>query len=129
MAITRLTHVTIVVRDQEEALAWYQDKFGFEIATDDSETIPGQRWLTVRPPGQEIEIILFQAREEYEKAWIGQGALWVLETDDCRKTCAELEAKGVKILTPPQERPWAVMATIEDLYGNPFNLMERHKPA
>ncbi len=127
MAISRLTHVTIVVRDQDEALAWYQDKFGFEVVTDDSETIPGSRWLTVKPKEQEgLEIILFPAQQEYEKAWVGQGALWVLETDDCRKTCEELEAKGVKILTPPQERPWAIMATVEDLYGNPFNLMEKH---
>ena len=60
MAISKLTHVTIVVANQDEALAWYQDKFGFEVVTDDSETIPGSRWLTVKPQGQEgLEIILF----------------------------------------------------------------------
>lgn len=125
MAISKLTHVTIIVKDQDEALAWYRDKLGFEVVTDDSDTMPGNRWLTMRPQGQEgMEIVLFQARDEREQSWVGQGTLWVLATDDCAKACEELAAKGVTILSPAQQRPWAVMATIEDLYGNPFNLMQ-----
>ena len=125
MAISKLTHVTIIVKDQDEALAWYRDNLGFEVVTDDSETMPGNRWLTMRPQGQDdMEIVLFQARDEREKSWVGQGTLWVLATDDCARTCDELAAKGVNILSPAQQRPWAVMATFEDLYGNPFNLMQ-----
>jgi len=124
MSISKLTHVTIIVRNQDEALAWYQDKLGFEVATDDATTIPGSRWLTVSPKDQkDLEIVLFEAGER-EQAWVGQGTLWVLATDDCAKMCDELAAKGVNIVSPPQQRPWAIMATFEDLYGNPFNLMQ-----
>jgi predicted enzyme related to lactoylglutathione lyase len=125
MAITKLTHVTIIVRDQNEALAWYTDKFGFEKHTDDAKTAPGYRWLTVAPKGQIApEIALFQARDEREQTWVGQGTLWVLETDDCRTTCRTLAGKGVKILTEPQDLPWGVSAIVEDLYGNPYNLLQ-----
>jgi len=125
MAITKLSHVTIIVPDQNEALAWYTEKLGFEKRADDGGSMPGYRWLTVAPKGQQgLEIALFQARDERERSWVGQGTLWVLETDDCRTTCKELETRGVTILSQPDQMPWGVSAIIQDLYGNPYNLLE-----
>lgn len=125
MAITKLSHVTIIVPDQDAALAWYTQKLGFEKRADDAGTMPGYRWLTVAPKGSSgVEIILFQARDERERSWVGQGALWVFETDDCRATCDELAARGVTVLSPPEQLPWGVSAIVQDLYGNPFNLLE-----
>ncbi len=129
MTITKLSHVTIIVPDQDEALSWYTEKLGFEKRVDDATTLPGYRWLTIAPKGQQdLEIALFQARDERERGWVGQGTLWVLETDDCRAACAELAARGVTILNQPEQMPWGVSAIIQDLYGNPYNLLELRKP-
>jgi predicted enzyme related to lactoylglutathione lyase len=125
MAIKKISQVTIIVRDQDEALNWYKEKMGFEVRTDDAVTMPGYRWLTIAPKEQkELEIVLFKARDAREQAWVGQGTLWMLQADDCRATCTELAARGVKILSEPQEYPWGIGATIEDLYGNPFNILQ-----
>ena len=125
MAIKKISHVTIIVRDQDEALTWYTEKLGFEKRADDAATMPGYRWLTMAPKGQrELEIVLFKARDAKEQGWVGQGTLWMLQADDCRATCQALAARGVKILSEPQDYPWGIGATVEDLYGNPFNILQ-----
>jgi predicted enzyme related to lactoylglutathione lyase len=124
MAINKISHITIIVRDQDEALKWYTEKFGFEKRADDAASMPGYRWLTIAPKGQkEPEIVLFKARDAKEQGWVGQGTLWMLQADDCRATCKELAARGVKIISEPQDYPWGTAATVEDLYGNPFNIL------
>ncbi len=125
MAITKISHVTVIVNDQDEALKWYTEKFGFEKRVDDATTMPGYRWLTVAPHGQQgVEVALFKARNEQEATWVGQGTLWVLEVDDCRATVAELAARGVTVLSQPEQMPWGVSAIVQDLYGNPYNLLQ-----
>jgi len=125
MAIKTLSQVTIIVRDQDEALKWYTEKMGFEVRVDDASSMPGYRWLTIAPKDQkELEIVLFKARDDREKSWVGQGTLWMFQSDDCRATCKELAERGVKILSEPQDYPWGTGATIEDLYGNPFNILQ-----
>ncbi len=133
----RLTHVTVVVRDQDEAVKWYTEKLGFEKRADDTTTMAGLRWLTVAPPGQkEPEIVLNKPDPrmmgtEHEKmmkdmlATIGKNPTWVLWTDDCMKTYQELKAKGVQFPFPPEKQPWGLSAVFVDLYGNPYNLLER----
>ena len=131
--ITRLAHVTILVRDQEEALGWYTEKLGFEKRSD-ATFGPGARWLTVAPKGQkELEIVLRkpdpalhgEKRAETLMARIGQATTWVLDTDDCHKTYETLRSRGVKFLGPPHEESYGIVALFEDLYGNVFDLIER----
>lgn len=125
MPIKRLTHVTIIVRDQDEALKWYMEKMGFVKRVDDATSMPGYRWLTISPQDQkEVEIVLFKARDAKEQAWVGQGTLWMLHSDNCRASCKELAARGVKFQSEPQDYPWGTVATVLDLYGNPFNIMQ-----
>ncbi|MFI5341014.1 MAG: VOC family protein [Candidatus Methylomirabilales bacterium] len=120
--IKRLTHVTIMVRDQDEALDWYTRKLGFKKVHDERGTIPGLRWPTIAPAGQESpEIVLLKAQDGDA---VGRGAMWVLEADDCRKTYEELRARGVTFRSAPEDAPWGVSAVFEDLYGNQFNLVE-----
>ncbi len=133
----RLTHVTVVVRNQEEALRWYTEKLGFEKRSDDSTTMPGLRWLTVAPPGQtEPEIVLNQPDDrvmgkEHDEMMdrlrdsIGKNPTWVLRTENCMRDYEDLVRKGVKFTFPPQKQPWGVSAVFEDLYGNSYNLLER----
>src|SRR3569833_2987129 len=70
MAVTKLSHVIIIVPDQNEALTWYTEKFGFENRADDTGSMAGYRWLSNTPQDQASpEIALFQARDDRERSW------------------------------------------------------------
>lgn len=127
--IDQLTHITILVRDIDEALKFYIEKFGFALHTD--AVMPdGFRWVTVCPKGQknmEFALMKAQTAEELERvgAQVGQQqSLGIFETKDCRATYQELKAKGVKFLGEPKEEPWGTGVGFEDLYGNKFYLNE-----
>ena len=130
-----LTHVTIVVKDQNAALEFYTKKMGFEKKADYQN--PGQpRWLTVGPKGQAIEMVLWQAgassdpRLPASHEMPGIGTRWVLEVDDVRKMFAELKAKGVKFRdAQPLEESWGLAADLLDPDGNPFTIHETRKPS
>lgn len=129
--IAGLTHVTVLVDDQDDALDFYTDKLGFEKRADE-QFGEGARWVTVAPgPGADVEVVLQEPTPEFHgdraetlRARVGEGTTWVLETDDCRATCEQLQARGVTVTSPPEEVPWGVSAVVEDLYGNPYNLLE-----
>ncbi len=136
--INKVAVITILVRDQEEALTFYTEKLGFEKRSDQMFG-PGARWLTVAPKGQkEIEITLLQPNEAMHskrgkkrlEKLIGTQPTWSYRTDDCRGTVAELESRGVIIVSQPQEQPYGVEAIFQDLYGNTFSLLQaRAMPA
>lgn len=130
--ITKLIRVTILVRDQDEALAYYTEKLGLEKRAD-IVFGPGVRWLTVAPRDQEeLEIVLQKPEvalhgDEGVKEMlvrVGQGTTWVFQADDCRKTYQELISRGVKFVSTPQEQMYGIEAIFEDLYGNIFSLLE-----
>ena len=132
--INRLTHATIWVLDQDEALAFYVDKLGFEVRTD--QTMDSFRWLTVGPPSQpDVELILLvpgppmmpPETADQIKALVTRGSLGsgVFGTDDCRGTYAELSERGVEFLQEPAERFYGVEATFRDNSGNWFSLTQR----
>jgi catechol 2,3-dioxygenase-like lactoylglutathione lyase family enzyme len=132
--ITDLSHTTIWVLDQDEALEFYTQKLGFEVNTD--ATMDDFRWLTVSPPDHpEHELVLLvpgppmmdeQASEQL-KALLAKGALGpgAFETDDCRGTYEELSARGVTFLSEPTERFYGIEATFRDNSGNWFSMTER----
>ncbi len=129
--ITRLSIFSLLVRDQQEALKFYTEKFGFEKRAD-NEFWGGRRWITVAPQGQkELEFLLepidWLEGEDREKAErvIGNQPSGVFVTDDCRKTYAELVAKGVTSIFAPRGEGWGLEARVADLYGNQFSLVER----
>ena len=132
--INRLSHATIWVLDQDEALAFYTEKLGFEVRTD--QRIDDFRWVTVGPPGQpDLEIVLLvpgppmmppEAAEQIN-ALIGKGAMGagVFATDDCHGTYEELTANGVEFLQEPARRSYGIEATFRDPFGNWFSLTQR----
>ena len=124
MTITRISHLTVYVHDQDEALGWYQENLGFEVCMDDSKLVPELRWLTVSPAGnRDTQIVLMPARNDDERSRVGTNLITVLTTDDCRGDMARLVANGVEIVEAPGEVPWGVSGVIRDLYGNPYNLV------
>lgn len=135
--ITRLSHTTVYVLDQDSAIDFYTTKLGFEVRTD--SRLGELRWVTVGPKGQpDLEIILglagppmFDEQTAAEvRALIAKGALGVgvLEVDDCRATYAELSARGVEFLQEPAERPYGTEALLRDDSGNWYSLTERSAP-
>lgn len=129
--IDRISHVSLVVRDQEEALAWYREKLGFEVVT--NEAFPGGegRWITIAPPAQtELEVVLeplawgLAGDDPEEKEHVIGRSGFVFTVDDMDATVKELRARGVTIVSEPEEVPWGLSALIEDLYGNTHNLVE-----
>lgn len=120
--IDKVSTITIAVKNQDKALAWFIEKLGFEKRLDLS--IPGTRWLTVAPKGQtEMEFLLASWFPEH----IGKNATCVVDTGDCRKTYEELKGRGVRFKQEPQERPYGVEAVFQDLCGNTYALVQ-HKP-
>lgn len=136
--VTGLSHATVYVLDQDEALKFYRDKLGFEVRTD-ATMDNGFRWLTVGPKMQpDLEIILMAVKEspmfpaekmEMLKKLIESGAMGVgvLNTDDCRKTYEELKAKGVQFMSEPTERFYGIECLLRDNSGNWFSMSQPKK--
>ncbi len=129
----KLTHVTVVVKDQDKALEFYTQTMGFVKKAD--YTQPGHpRYLTVSPDGQDLEIVLWpagaeEARMPASHSQPGNGTRTVLQVEDCRKTFAELRKKGVRFKDPePYEAGWGVAADLMDPDGNPFTIFQPAPP-
>jgi catechol 2,3-dioxygenase-like lactoylglutathione lyase family enzyme len=119
----KFSHVTVLVKDQDEALRWYTEKLGFTKKQDEAFG-PGVRWLTVAVPGDELEVVL-QKPDDERLPLVGKGTPWVIDTDDCRADYDRLRTQGVEFPNPPSEMPWGTSAVFRDLYGNTFNLVQR----
>lgn len=123
--LTKLAIVTILVRDQDEALKFYTEVLGLE--KKDDMTFGNERWLTVAPPQQQgLEIFLGRADSFGMDLMehVGKAPAWAFSSDDCQSDYERLSGRGVKFLTPPEEKPWGIQATFEDLYGNKFSIVQ-----
>jgi catechol 2,3-dioxygenase-like lactoylglutathione lyase family enzyme len=129
--ITAITHLTLYVRDTDEALRFYTEKLGFEKRMDSSMG-PGKRWVTVGLPTQkDLELVIFDAKGWYDEegaakaaAQIGNQAMMIFATSDIQKAYDTLKARGVTIDSPVRELPWGKDIVFADLYGNKINLVE-----
>ena len=135
--ITKLSHATLLVRDQKQAYDVYVNRLGFKVQTDMTME-NGFRWLTISPPDQPgLEIVLAEpvepmysadliphVRALLEKDAMG-GGVW--EADDCQKTYEELKGKGIEFLKPPTKEFYGIEALFKDGCGNWFSLTEHPK--
>lgn len=133
--IRKMSHATIFVNNQNEALEFYRDKLGFKVHTD-ANVSEDFRWLTLNTSAQpDFEIVLMEPKpgmlmdEETSnqlRAILAKGVLGagVFQTDDCRRTYEELKAKGVEFASEPAERPYGIEAVFRDNSGNWFSLTE-----
>jgi catechol 2,3-dioxygenase-like lactoylglutathione lyase family enzyme len=138
--ITRMSHTSVFVLDQDAAKAFYTEKLGFEVRFDITmgEDFEGGgagfRWLTVSPKEQpDLELILSSCdmgRSPEAAALLrdlvaaGSMGVGVMATDDCQKTYDELLAKGVTFLSEPAPRPYGIEATLRDDSGNMMSLVQ-----
>jgi|UPI000300B099 predicted enzyme related to lactoylglutathione lyase len=121
-------HVTILVKDYDEAIRFYTECLGFVLLTDNSFG-NGMRWVTVAPSQNNETAIVFVKADTAEKLErVGSQAanhvLLVLQTDDCLRDYRMMKAKGVHFFGEPKTVPWGVEVVFEDLYGNRFDLLQ-----
>ena len=114
----KITHVALVVKNKDEAVEFYTKKLGFEKKADYNPP-GGERWVTVGPKGQDLELVLSQAG----KAGATNSSTHItMSVDDCKKTSAELKTRGVQFMQEPLEHPYGVSAIFIDPYGNTFQI-------
>lgn len=127
--IANISHLTLFVTNQDEALKFYTEKVGFKVHTD---AMFGEnfRWLTLNLPNQnDFELVLMPVETPEEKALVGkQGAkkpFFSLATTDCKADYERLTKLGVKFSQKPTEEPWGISAGFEDLYGNSIYMCQQ----
>ena len=139
--VTKLSHTSFFVNDQNKAYNFYVNKLGFKVNIDVTMD-NGMRWLTLNPPEQpDLEIVLINASgngggmgwdEEVKNAFkvlLDKGAMGggVLYTPDCRATYEELKAKGVQFKSEPKEQFYGIEAIVTDGCGNWFSMTQPKK--
>lgn len=125
-----LKHIAVVVKDYEEAIAFYTQKLGFVLIEDtplDEE--PGKRWVMVAPSEfSECLILLARAKNEHQISSVGNqsgGRVFLfMYTDDFWRDFHQYKENGVRFVREPKEMPYGTVAVFEDLYGNLWDLIE-----
>lgn len=120
--------VALVVRDYDEALAFFVGVLGFELVEDTAVSSQNKRWVVVSPGGSGARLLLAKASSEDQLHRVGTqtgGRVFLfLYTDDCLRDHSQLRAKGVKFVREPESQPHGLVAVFEDLYGNLWDLIE-----
>jgi predicted enzyme related to lactoylglutathione lyase len=117
--ITHIKFVSVPVHDQDRALAFYTEKLGFTILTDQPFD-EHQRWIELRIPKAETRFVLFTPDEHKNR--IGTFMNVSIACDDVEKTYEELRARGVEFQGPPKKEHWGTFAIFKDSEGNQFVL-------
>jgi uncharacterized glyoxalase superfamily protein PhnB len=135
--MVKLSNAQLWVHDQEEALAFYTQKLGFEVRADVTLPELGDfRWLTVGPPAQpEVGVVLMaipgppvmdtETAEQVETL-MGKGFAGTifLTTDDCQASYEELRGRGVDFVEQPEDRPYGIDSSFRDPSGNHIRLTQ-----
>jgi catechol 2,3-dioxygenase-like lactoylglutathione lyase family enzyme len=121
--------IALVVRDYDEAIAFYVSTLGFTLVEDTYVPAQDKRWVVIAPPGAtESRILLARAVGDEQSSRIGNqtgGRVFLfLFTDDFWRDYASYRAKGVVFVREPKEEPYGTVAVFRDLYGNLWDLLQ-----
>jgi catechol 2,3-dioxygenase-like lactoylglutathione lyase family enzyme len=126
-----LAHIALIVRDYDEAIAWFTQKLGFTLVADEYQPEQDKRWVLVAPPGagdNAATILLARAATPAQAAFIGNQAggrvFLFLKTDDFDRDYAAFRARGVRFVREPATHAYGKVAVFEDLYGNRWDLVQ-----
>jgi catechol 2,3-dioxygenase-like lactoylglutathione lyase family enzyme len=125
----RLGLVSLVVRDYDEALAFFVGKLGFALVEDTLIPAQSKRWVVVSPPGaRESRLLLARASSPEQTSRIGAqtgGRVFLfLYTDDFHRDYERYKTLGIEFVRPPREEPYGTVAVFRDLYGNMWDLLQ-----
>jgi catechol 2,3-dioxygenase-like lactoylglutathione lyase family enzyme len=121
--------VSIVVRDYDEAIAFYVGTLGFLLVEDTHLPEPGKRWVVVSPPGAtESRLLLARATNDPQKAHVGNqtgGRVFLfLYTDDFWRDFHAYTNRGVVFVREPRTEAYGTVAVFQDLHGNLWDLIQ-----
>jgi ADP-ribose pyrophosphatase YjhB (NUDIX family)/catechol 2,3-dioxygenase-like lactoylglutathione lyase family enzyme len=121
--------VSLVVRDYDEAIAFYVGTLGFTLIEDTFVPEQNKRWVVVAPPGSRgCRLLLARAANDEQGARVGRqtgGRVFLfLYTDDFARDHAAYRAKGVQFVREPKREPYGTVAVFRDLYGNLWDLLQ-----
>jgi len=124
-----IVHVALVVKDYDEAIAWFTEKLDFTLVEDTFQPEQDKRWVVIAPPGsQGTSILLARAATPEQKQAIGNqtgGRVFLfLNTDDFWREYDVMQARGVTFVREPKEAEYGTVAVFADLYGNLWDLLE-----
>lgn len=124
----KIARFALVVRDYDEAIAFYIGALGFDLV-EDTDLGGAKRWVLVAPKGGGAQLLLAKAAGPEQEARIGDqtgGRVFLfLETDDFERDYAAFRARGVKFVREPAHQTYGTVAVFADLYGNLWDLIER----
>ena len=123
--------ITYVVRDYDEAIAFFVEKLGFDLIEDIclEQEQPGKRWVVVRPKGSEAcSLLLAKAVDGNQLSAVGGqsgGRVFLfLHTDDFWRDYEAMKARGIAFNEKPRQETYGTVAVFIDLYGNKWDLIE-----
>lgn len=128
----RLSALSLVVDDYDQAIAFFVDVLGFELR-EDTRLSAEKRWVRVAPAGAETEFILARAASAAQRAVVGAqggGRVWLfLESEDFEADHARMRSAGVTFETEPRTEPYGQVAVFRDPWGNRWDLIQYADPA
>jgi catechol 2,3-dioxygenase-like lactoylglutathione lyase family enzyme len=124
-----IIHVALVVRDYDEAIAFYVGTLGFTLVEDTYQPEQDKRWVVVAPPGSTgTTLLLARASTPEQEPFAGNqtgGRVFLfLRTDDFRRDFEAYTARGVTFVREPKEEPYGTVAVFKDVYGNLWDLIQ-----
>lgn len=120
--------IALLVRDYDEAIAWYRDALGLQLL-DDRDLGAGKRWVRMAPDGNtDFSLLLAEAAGPAQLACVGNqhgGRVgFFLHTDDFARDHARMATAGVAFEEVPRHEDYGTVAVFRDLYGNRWDLIE-----
>jgi catechol 2,3-dioxygenase-like lactoylglutathione lyase family enzyme len=127
-----IIHLALVVRDYDEAIAFYTQKLNFDLLEDSYQPEQDKRWVVVAPPNSRgTTLLLAKASKPEQMPFIGNqsgGRVFLfLNTDDFWRDYNDMVAKGIEFVRPPKEADYGTVAVFKDLYGNQWDLLQMNK--
>ena len=120
--ISHVKFVSIPTSNQDRSLAFYTEKLGFKLVTDQPYD-DKQRWIELRIGSSDTRFVLFTADDHADR--MGKSFAGALACNDVQKTYDELVAKGVEFVGPPEKQPWGTYAVFKDPDGTQFVLSSK----
>ena len=121
--------ISVVVRDYDEAIAFYVGKLGFSLLEDTYQPAQDKRWVVVSPPGaRECRLLLARATNDHQTSRVGNqtgGRVFLfLYTDDFWRDFNAYKASGVTFIREPKTENYGTVAVFQDLSGNQWDLLQ-----
>jgi len=126
----QLAHISLLVRDYDEAIAFYTQALGFTLI-EDTPMENGKRWVVVGPSNSGTSLLLAKAMTPEQTSRVGNqtgGRVFLfLHTDDLWRDYTLWKSRGVTFLEEPRNESYGTVVVFEDLYGNKWDLIQRHE--